>query len=72
MVFWADELVKKAKELSDKMEVWSANAPRDEEGNVLAGTPEVRQFNRCVFALSEAIMVLRGAEGEISDPEKEL
>lgn len=49
MVFWAEELVELAKQISDKME--SIDIPTDENGNSIYGTDEVRKFNRYAFAL---------------------
>lgn len=49
MVFLAEELCVLVKKVSDKME--EIEAPKDENGNIIAGTPEVRQFNKYAFAL---------------------
>lgn len=69
MIYWANELIKMAEEMSDNMELWSDDAPRDTEGHILAGTPEVRRFNRCVFALSGAIEDLKRAMHDINNEE---
>ena len=62
MVFWAEELIKLAKQVSDKME--SIDVPTDENGKAIAGTDEVRKFNKYVFALA-------GCNGKLKELLKE-
>ena len=58
MVFWAEELIELAKQISDKME--SIDSPKDENGNIIAGTDEVKEFNKCAFALMDCNDKLKG------------
>lgn len=62
MVFWAEELSELVKKVSDKME--AIEAPKDENGEIIAGTPEVIQFNKYVFALAGCIGRLKEVIGE--------
>ena len=59
MVFWAEELIELVKKVSNKMEICMENAPKDENGNRIAGTVEIMQFNQYAFALFGCIDRLR-------------
>lgn len=59
MVVWTEEIIKLATEISDKME--AINAPKNENGEYIAGTPEIIQFNQYAFALMRAMQNLEEA-----------
>lgn len=65
MVFWAEELIKLAEEVSNKME--SIDAPKDENGQYIYGTPEIIQFNKYAFALARATRHLKEALDEMEE-----
>lgn len=62
MVLFAEELINLAEEVSNRME--SIDAPKDENGQYIYGTPEIRQFNHYVFALMDASRILKKAMEE--------
>lgn len=58
MVFWADEVIELATEISEKMESLMADAPKDGNGKYIPGTPEIRKFNKYMFGLTDALQKL--------------
>jgi len=59
MVFWAEELIELSKKVSDKIETCMENTPKDDNGNRIAGSDEIIEFNKYAFALFGCIDTLR-------------
>lgn len=67
MILWAEELNSIIKEMSDKMEIMMNTAPKDENGNTIAGTKEIIAFNKCTFALFGCIEKLNDVLKEVDN-----